>query len=250
MAHRPPPLYTSWYHQNRMFVAPHSPTEAATGALHSRSTLDRPLQMPRAPPARGGSTIAGECDDRTGADRIPFAGLLRPSNGQEVAIEAPLVVALMGQFDGPGAGRREARARDADAKPCLLCLLVDADTRNTQISSSSRHGFCATFPQTMASCRDHERAGRIARRASRILKPLSSKRSARFRNCGAGLSEGATRSPRYAERRGVRDFTAAKPGRLGAVKAMPRISTSASAQASAMPCSRRSAAPMIAVQHL
>ena len=24
MAHRPPPLYTSWYHQNRMFVAPHT----------------------------------------------------------------------------------------------------------------------------------------------------------------------------------------------------------------------------------
>jgi menaquinone-9 beta-reductase len=25
MAHRPPPLYTAWYHQNRMFVSPHTP---------------------------------------------------------------------------------------------------------------------------------------------------------------------------------------------------------------------------------
>lgn len=24
LAHRPPPLYTAWHHQNRMFVAPHS----------------------------------------------------------------------------------------------------------------------------------------------------------------------------------------------------------------------------------
>jgi len=24
LTHRPPPLYTAWYHQNRMFVAPHS----------------------------------------------------------------------------------------------------------------------------------------------------------------------------------------------------------------------------------
>ena len=45
MAHRPPPLYTAWYHQNRMFVAPHTPEGGRDWALCiRRSTLDRHLQ--------------------------------------------------------------------------------------------------------------------------------------------------------------------------------------------------------------
>ena len=76
MAHRPPPLYTAWYHQNRMFVAPHTPDHGRDWAICvRRSTLDGILVDYAAEcgvDVRQGVTVAGLTG--TGREDDPVRG--------------------------------------------------------------------------------------------------------------------------------------------------------------------------------
>src|SRR6266850_310943 len=98
MAHRPPPLYTSWYHQNRMFVAPHTSDAGRDWALCiRRSTLDRHLQDA----ARdSGVDIFDNAPVKaligSGEDGNPVRGVIAALNGQDVSVEATLVAGADG----------------------------------------------------------------------------------------------------------------------------------------------------------
>jgi 2-polyprenyl-6-methoxyphenol hydroxylase-like FAD-dependent oxidoreductase len=98
MAHRPPPLYTAWYHQNRMFVSPHTPEAGRDWALCiRRSTLDRHLQdcareagvdiVDNAPV----NTLLG-----TGDETDPVRGVIASIDDRAVSIESDLVVGADG----------------------------------------------------------------------------------------------------------------------------------------------------------
>src|SRR6267378_5877568 len=98
MAHRPPPLYTSWYHNNRMFVAPHTSDGGRDWALCiRRSTLDRHLQdcareagvdiIDNAPV----NALLGKGDETD-----PVRGVIASIDGRAVLIESDLVVGADG----------------------------------------------------------------------------------------------------------------------------------------------------------
>ena len=149
MAHRPPPLYTSWYHQNRMFVAPHTADGGRDWALCiPRSTLDRHLQdAARAAGAEVFDNAPVKALIGTGADSDPVRGIIAAINGQDVAIEAPLVVGADGVSSTVAGLVGAKRERVMPTQTMLYyAYWVDADTRNTQDFFFEPPWICAHFP--------------------------------------------------------------------------------------------------------
>jgi 2-polyprenyl-6-methoxyphenol hydroxylase-like FAD-dependent oxidoreductase len=149
MAHRPPPLYTSWYHQNRMFVAPHTSDGGRDWALCiRRSTLDRHLQdAARAAGAEVFDNAPVKALIGTGADSDPVRGVIAAIKGQDVAIEAPLVVGADGVSSTVAGLVGAKRERVMPTQTMLYyAYWVDADIRNTQDFFFEPPWICAHFP--------------------------------------------------------------------------------------------------------
>src|SRR5258707_11684641 len=98
MSHRPPPLYTAWYHQNRMFVSPHTPEAGRDWALCiRRSTLDRHLQdVARESGVEVFDNAPVKALLGSGNESDPVRGVVATVDGQDVSIEADLVVGADG----------------------------------------------------------------------------------------------------------------------------------------------------------
>lgn len=98
MAHNPPPLYTSFHHQGRMWVAPHTPIEGRDYAICVRRiTLDGIL-VERAR-AEGvtvleGFTVSGLLGSGTDAD--PVRGVIGSRDDKTIELHAPIVVGADG----------------------------------------------------------------------------------------------------------------------------------------------------------
>lgn len=98
LVHRPPPLYTSWHHDGRMFVAPHTPDEGRDWALCVRRiTLDMILvERARAAGAEVLERFAVHSLLGRGTEDDPVAGIVGRCDGREQTLRAPLVVGADG----------------------------------------------------------------------------------------------------------------------------------------------------------
>jgi menaquinone-9 beta-reductase len=149
MAHRPPPLYTSWYHKNRMFVAPHAPDGGRDWALCvRRCTLDRHLQDLA---SETGVDIFGNATVKallgSGNEGDPVTGVVVTLNGQEKSVEADLVVGTDGVSSTVAALVGAKRERIMPTRTMLYyAYWIDADSRNTQDFFFERPWICAHFP--------------------------------------------------------------------------------------------------------
>jgi menaquinone-9 beta-reductase len=149
MAHRPPPLYTSWYHQNRMFVAPHTPEEGRDWALCiRRSTLDRHLlDLARESGAEIFDNAPAKALLGTGGDDDPVRGVVAEFDGKDVSIGATLVVGADGVSSTVAGLVGAKRERVMPTKTMLYyAYWVDVDTRNTQDFFFEPPWICAHFP--------------------------------------------------------------------------------------------------------
>jgi menaquinone-9 beta-reductase len=149
MAHRPPPLYTAWYHQNRMFVAPHTPEEGRDWALCiRRSTLDRHLlDLARESGVEvfDNAPVKALLGAGTGDD--PVRGVVVEIDGKDFSIEATLVVGADG-VSSTVAGLVGAKRQQVMPTKTMLyyAYWVDVDTRNTQDFFFEPPWICAHFP--------------------------------------------------------------------------------------------------------
>ncbi len=149
MSHRPPPLYTAWYHQNRMFVSPHTSEAGRDWALCiRRSTLDRHLQdcareagvdiIDNAPV----NALLGKGDETD-----PVRGVIASIDGRAVSIESDLVVGADGANSTVAARLGAKRERVMPTRTMLYyAYWVGADTRNTQDFFFEPPWICAHFP--------------------------------------------------------------------------------------------------------
>jgi 2-polyprenyl-6-methoxyphenol hydroxylase-like FAD-dependent oxidoreductase len=149
MAHRPPPLYTAWYHQNRMFVAPHTPEEGRDWAFCiRRSTLDRHLlDLARESGAEvfDNAPVKAMLGAGTGDD--PVRGVVAEIDGKDFSIEATLVVGADGVSSTVAGLVGAKRQRVMPTKTMLYyAYWVDVDTRNTQDFFFEPPWICAHFP--------------------------------------------------------------------------------------------------------
>lgn len=149
-AHGPPPLYTSWYHEGRMFVAPHTPERGRDWALCVRRvTLDDILV--RAARREGAMILEGHRATGfvgAGTEDDPLRGLtcLTPE-GAEVTIEADIVVGA----DGVNSALARHVGLDREKVMPTETMLYYAywtgvDTRNTQDFFFECPWICAHFP--------------------------------------------------------------------------------------------------------
>jgi menaquinone-9 beta-reductase len=149
MAHRPPPLFTSWYHQNRMFVAPHTPEEGRDWALCiRRSTLDRHLQdIARESGVEVFDNAPVKALLGAGTDDDPVRGVVTEIGGKDFSIEAALVVGADGVSSTVAGLVGTKRERVMPTKSMLYyAYWVDVDTRNTQDFFFEPPWICAHFP--------------------------------------------------------------------------------------------------------
>lgn len=149
MAHRPPPLYTAWYHQNRMFVAPHTPDHGRDWAICvRRSTLDAIL-VDRAAECgvvvQLGATLSGLTG--SGQDDDPVRGLTGFGSGRPFEIEADIVVGADGVNSTVAQLVGAERERVMPSKTMLYyAYWTGVDDRNTQDFFFEPPWVCAHFP--------------------------------------------------------------------------------------------------------
>ena len=149
LAHHPPPLYTAWYHQNRMFVAPHSMEEGRDWAICVRRiTLDAHL-LNRAKECGVAVHEKTLVTDLIGAgtDKDPVRGVKAIYHGQNTVFEAPLVVGADGVNSTVA---RLVGAQKERVMPTRTMLYyaywTNVDTRNTQDFFFEPPWICAHFP--------------------------------------------------------------------------------------------------------
>ena len=149
LAHRPPPLYTAWYHQNRMFVAPHSMEEGRDWAICVRRiTLDNYLinRAKESGVAVQEQTVVTNLIG-TGTEKDPVRGVKAIYQGQNIVLEAPLVVGADGVSSTVA---RLVGAQKERVMPTRTMLYyaywTNVDTRNTQDFFFEPPWICAHFP--------------------------------------------------------------------------------------------------------
>lgn len=149
MAHRPPPLYTSWYHEGRMWVAPHTPVEGRDYALCVRRlTLDGIL-VERAREA-GAAIYEGTTVNAlrgAGTDTDPVHGVVAMRDGKELQLLAPLVVGADGVNSSVAkfVGATKSKIMPSDTM-LFYAYWTGAKTRNTQDFFFEPPWVCAHFP--------------------------------------------------------------------------------------------------------
>jgi menaquinone-9 beta-reductase len=150
MAHQPPPLYTSWYHEGRMFVAPHAPVRGRDWALCVRRvTLDDILV--RKARAEGAQVFEGVRAAEflgSGTEDDPLHGLVAvDSEGRRTRIEADIVIGADGVNSAVSRHLNLAREKVMPTQTMLYyAYWKGADTRNTQDFFFECPWICAHFP--------------------------------------------------------------------------------------------------------
>jgi 2-polyprenyl-6-methoxyphenol hydroxylase-like FAD-dependent oxidoreductase len=156
LAHHPPPLYTAWYHENRMFVAPHSMEEGRDWAICVRRvTLDAHL-LNRAKESGVAVQEKTVVTDLIGAgtDKDPVRGVKAIYQGENTLFEAPLVVGADGVNSTVA---RLVGAQKQRVMPTRTMLYyaywTNVDTRNTQDFFFEPPWICAHFlSRSIKSC--------------------------------------------------------------------------------------------------
>jgi flavin-dependent dehydrogenase len=150
MSHQPPPLYTSWYHEGRMFVAPHAPVRGRDWALCVRRiTLDDILV--RKARAEGAQVFEGVRAAEflgSGTEDDPLHGLVAvDSEGRRTRIEADIVIGADGVNSAVSRHLNLAREKVMPTQTMLYyAYWKGADTRNTQDFFFECPWICAHFP--------------------------------------------------------------------------------------------------------
>lgn len=149
MAHRPPPLYTAWHHEDRMFVAPHAPVRGRDWALCVRRiTLD--AIMVRRAVAAGATVFEGTMVDEligTGTVEDPVRGVRAHDAAGPVELHAPIVVGADGVNSTIARKVGAARTRQMPTETMLYyAYWTGAKTRNTQDFFFEPPWVCAHFP--------------------------------------------------------------------------------------------------------
>ena len=149
-AHGPPPLYTAWYHENRMFVAPHTPERGRDWAICVRRvTLDDILV--RAARRAGATILEGHGATGflgAGTEADPLRGLTcQTPEGAALTIEADIVIGA----DGVNSTLARHLGLDREKVMPTETMLYYAywtgvDTRNTQDFFFECPWVCAHFP--------------------------------------------------------------------------------------------------------
>lgn len=149
-AHNPPPLYTAWHHEGRMFVAPHTPERDRDWALCVRRvTLDNILVT--AARCEGAEILEGHRATGfigSGTDDDPMRGLTcLDQNGTEVVIEADIVIGADGVNSAVARHLTLDRQKVMPTETMLYyAYWTDVDTRNTQDFFFECPWICAHFP--------------------------------------------------------------------------------------------------------
>jgi len=150
MAHQPPPLYTSWHHEGRMFVAPHAPVRGRDWALCVRRiTLDDILV--RKARAEGAQVMEGVRAAEflgSGTEDDPLRGLVAvDGEGRRTRIEADIVIGADGVNSAVSRHLNLAREKVMPTQTMLYyAYWKGADTRNTQDFFFECPWICAHFP--------------------------------------------------------------------------------------------------------
>lgn len=146
----PPPLYTAWHHEGRMFVAPHSPQRGRDYALCVRRiTLDAILvAAARRAGARvlENTTVTGYLGTGTEAD--PLRGVVATGpDGATLEIEAPIVVGADGVNSGMARALGLGREKVMPTETMLyFAYWTGLPARNTQDFFYDTPWICAHFP--------------------------------------------------------------------------------------------------------
>lgn len=150
LAHAPPPLYTAWHHENRMFVAPHAPVRGRDWAICVRRiTLDAILV--RAAERAGATVLQGHRVVGflgAGTHDAPLAGLIATDDaGRRVRIEAGMVVGADGVNSALAAHLALPREKVMPTETMLyFAYWTGVATRNTQDFFFECPWVCAHFP--------------------------------------------------------------------------------------------------------
>ena len=149
MAHRPPPLYTSWHHEGRMFVAPHQPIEGRDWAICVRRiTLDAIL-LDRARAAGAtvfeGTQVDGLIGTGTGTD--PVRGVTATTPAGPITLLASVVIGADGVSSTIASLVGAKRTKVMPTETMLyFAYWTGAKTRNTQDFFFEPPWVCAHFP--------------------------------------------------------------------------------------------------------
>lgn len=149
MKHRPPPLYTAWHHQGRMFVAPHTPISGRDWAICVRRiTLDDIL-------VKRAQALGVEFLENTqiealiglGTDEDPIRGVRGKKGTTSVEIKADIVVGADGMNSTTA---RLLNINQAKVMPTETMLYyaywTGAKAHNTQDFFFEPPWVCAHFP--------------------------------------------------------------------------------------------------------
>lgn len=135
LATKPPPLYTAWHHENRMFVAPHTPVDGRDWAICIRRiTLDQiMLEQARAEGADvyEGWNVTGLLG--SGSEGDPVHGVTAEANGETLVLKAPVVAGADGVNSTVAAlvGARKYKVMPTQTM-LYFAYWKGVDTRNTQ----------------------------------------------------------------------------------------------------------------------
>jgi 2-polyprenyl-6-methoxyphenol hydroxylase-like FAD-dependent oxidoreductase len=135
MAHRPPPLYTAWHHEGRMFVAPHRPIHGRDWAICVRRlTLDAIL-LNRA--RELGAHVFEDTMVRglvgSGTEESPVQGVTGFQNGEAIELRAPIIVGADGVSSTVASLVGAARSRVMPTQTMLhYAYWTGVKERNTQ----------------------------------------------------------------------------------------------------------------------
>ena len=146
----PPPLYTSWHHEGRMFVAPHTPQRGRDYAICIRRiTLDGILvDAARRAGARilEKTTVTGYLGTGTAED--PLHGVIATGpDGDRIEIEAPIVVGADGVNSGFARTLGLEREKVMPTETMLyFAYWTGMPERNTQDFFYDTPWICAHFP--------------------------------------------------------------------------------------------------------
>lgn len=150
LAHAPPPLYTAWHHEGRMFVAPHSPVRGRDWALCVRRvTLDAILV--EGARAAGATVLEGHRATAflgNGTEGDLMTGLIAETDdGTRVRIDAGMVVGADGVNSALARHLALPREKVMPTETMLYyAYWTGVDTRNTQDFFFECPWICAHFP--------------------------------------------------------------------------------------------------------
>lgn len=150
LANGPPPLYTAWHHENRMFVAPHAPVRGRDWAICVRRiTLDDILL--RRAEALGATALQGRRAERLigeGTEESPLTGLIVvDENGKRTRIDADVVIGADGanSFLANRLGLKKKKRMPTETM-LYFAYWTGVATRNTQDFFFECPWVCAHFP--------------------------------------------------------------------------------------------------------